>query len=451
MRDENWALKCPVPHPPIPYLSSLILPPPRLIMLVSWLIAMLVLLLCSAFFSASEAAMFSLRRSQRREMAAGPDGSGRSLQTAVQLLEDPDRLLTAVLFWNLLANLAFFTLGSIVSLQLEHAGQTTAAGGFAVGALATIIVFGEMLPKSLAVLQPQALATLLAVPLGMAVRLVDPLLPAFHVATLLTRRLIWPHFQPEPYLHVRDLERAVRLSGSDTAELGYEQRVLESIVLLSEIRAEELMRPRTQFLSYRPPVTRADLKARMPSGGYLLVTEPDSEEVAGAISLDDLWRIPDGPLDRLAEPVIYVPWSTRAADVLELIRRRKREVAAVVNEFGETIGILTFDDILDTIFSGAPSRSERLLRREPIRQVGEGLWHVTGMTSVRRLARYFRIDRPETRSVTVAGCIQEVLERLPQRGDEGRWGPFRFKVLDVPLRGQLTVELTMAGGEEDRA
>ena len=97
------------------------------------------------------------------------------------------------------------------------------------------------------------------------------------------------------------------------------------------------------------------------------MTEPDSEEVAAAIALDDVWQIPDGPLDLLAEPVIYVPWSTRAADVLELIRRRKREVAAVVNEFGETIGILTFDDILDTLFSGAPSRSERLLRRDPIR------------------------------------------------------------------------------------
>ena len=70
--------------------------------------------------------------------------------------------------------------------------------------------------------------------------------------------------------------------------------------------------------------------------------------------------------------MIYVPWSTHAADVLELFRRRKREVAAVVNEFGETIGILTFDDILDTLFSGAPSRSERLLRRDPIRLIAPG-------------------------------------------------------------------------------
>lgn len=411
---------------------------------ISWLVAMGALLLCSAFFSGSEAAMFSLRRSQRRQMAGGT----RAQRIAAGLWKDPDRLLTAILFWNLITNLTYFTLGSIISLHLEQNERTTAAGAFALGSLVAIIFFGEILPKNLGVLQPQASASLLAIPLSAAVRIVDPLLPVFRVATLLSRRLLWPRFQPEPYLHVRDLERAVRLSVADATLVEQEQRVLESIVLLSEIRAEELMRPRTQFLSFRPSVSLADLKARMPSSGYLLVTEPDSEEVAAAISLDGLRQVPDEHLDRLAEPVIYVPWSTRVADVLELIRRRNRQVAAVVNEHGETIGILTFDDILDTIFSGAPSRSERLLRRAPIREVAPGVWHVTGMTSVRRLARYFHVDRPPSKSVTVTGVVQERLERLPQTGDECRWGPFHFKVLDVPRRGQLLVELTLAEGEE---
>ncbi len=413
-------------------------------MLLPGLGAMFVLLLCSAFFSASEAALFSLRRAARRELSKG----GRAAQAVARLLDDPDRLLTAVLFWNLLINLSIFTIGSIISLEMKRNGHTTDAGAFALGTLLAVILFGEMLPKSLGVLQPQGLALWIAVPLSAAVRLVGPLLPAFRMVTLLSRRLLWPNFQPEPYLHVRDLERAVRLSGTDAALVEQEARVLESVVLLSDIRAEELMRPRTQFHSYRPPVTVADLKARPPTGGYLLVTERDSEEVAAAIALDDIWRMPDGPLDLMAEPVIYVPWSTRAADVLELIRRRKREVAAVVNELGETIGILTFDDILDVLFSGAPSRSERLLRRAPIRQIAEGVWHVTGMTSVRRLARYFQIQPPATHCVTVAGVVQQVLERLPVRSDECQWGPFHFKVVEVPLRGQLLIELTMSQAQE---
>jgi len=410
-----------------------------------WLFCMMLLLLASAFFSASEAAMFSLRKTQR--------GSTQALVgvqlTVARLLERPERLLTAVLFWNLLMNLGYFTIGSIVSLHLRH-DSPTLAGGFAVAALLVIILFGEMLPKSLAVIKPTALGRWVAQPLSVAVRAVDPLERFFKMAALLSRRLIWPGFEPEPYLNVRDLERAVRLSGGDAALVEQEQRVLESIVLLSDVRAEELMRPRTQFQSFRPPVTLADLAARTFYGNYLLVTEPDSEEIAGAIALDDLWRVPDGPLDRIAEPVIYVPWSTRAADVLELIRGGKREVAAVINEFGETVGILTFDDILDTIFSVAPSRSDRLARREAIRKVSAGVWHVGGMTSLRRLARTFQITMPEMKSVTITGVLQEVLQRMPVRGDEGRFDRFKFKVLDAPRRGQLLIELTMANDEEPR-
>jgi CBS domain containing-hemolysin-like protein len=126
-------------------------------------------------------------------------------------------------------------------------------------------------------------------------------------------------------------------------------------------------------------------------------------------------------------------------------------VAAVVNEFGETVGILTFDDILDTIFSQSPSRSQRLLAKAPILRAGPATWHVLGMTSVRRLTKYFSVERPPSKSVTVAGIVQETLERLPEPGDECRWGPFCFKVLKVEQRGHLLVELTMAGDAEEAA
>jgi CBS domain containing-hemolysin-like protein len=404
----------------------------------SWLAAMTLLLACSAFFSASEAALFYLRRPQRRLLAAG----NASQRMAAGLLADPNRLLTAVLFWNLLVNLAYLTLAAVIGIHLEQGGHTAWAGAFSVASLLAIIVFGEMLPKSLAVLQPPVLAALLAIPLAAMVRLVDPLLPAFRMANMLSQRLLWPRFQAEPYLQISDLERAVRLSVSDAALVGQEQRVLESIVLLSEIRVDELMRPRTQFVAYRPPVSLDDLRSRMPAGGYLLVTEPDSDEIASAVPLHELWKVPETNLERQADPVIYVPWCTTVAGLLDTMLRRG-QVAAVVNELGETIGILTFDDILDTIFSGSPSRSERLLRRAPIRQIASGVWHLTGMTSLRRLARHFRVARPPSKSVTVAGVVQEMLERLPLAGDECDWGPFHFKVLDAPLRGQIIVELTM--------
>ncbi len=408
-------------------------------------VAMGVLILCSAFFSSSEAAFFYLTEKDRRRLAGG----NRAQRIAASLLIDSDRLLTAVLFWNLLTNLTYFTVSSIVSIQLESDGRSGEAGAVAIGSLLVMIVFSEMLPKSLAVLKPRGLATFLGIPLSAAVRAVEPVLPALRMANLLSRRLFCPRFRPEPYLRLGDLERAVELSTSDAALLEQEQTVLQSIVSLGDVRADELMRPRMQFQSFRPPVSLADLGGQLPPSGYLLVTEPNSDEVSAAIALRTLSDIPTEHLERRATEVIYVPWCTSVAETLELMRQRDRQVAAVVNEFGETIGILTFDDILDTIFSRAPSRSQRLFERMPIRQTKSGTWHVTGMTSLRRLVKHFGVRRPASKSLTVAGVVQEVLGRLPKPGDQCDWGPFHFNVIDVPDRGQLLVELTMPDRVEE--
>lgn len=414
-----------------------------------WLTAMGLLMLCSAFFSASEAAFFYLSRSDRRRLATG----SRAQRVAAGLLADPDRLLTAVLFWNLMINVAFFTIVSIASIELKQDGLTAEAGSLAAGSLVAMIVFSEMLPKSLGVLRPRSLAVMSAIPLAAMVRALDPMLPVLRMANLLSRRLFWPRFRPEPYLRVGDLERAVQLSTSDATLLEQEQRVLQNIVSLSEMQVNELMRPRVQFLVFRPPVSLADLQGRMPPSGYLLVAEPDSDEVTAAISLRDLSSVPTEQLDRYAEPVVYVPWCTTVAQALETMQRQNRRVAAVVNELGETIGILTFDDVLETIFGRSPSRSQRLLEQIPIRQIGPETWHVTGMTSLRRLVRHFGVPRPPSRSVTVTGVVQETLGRMARPGDRCCWGPFQFTVLHVLQRRRLLVEVTLVenGAEKSAA
>ena len=404
-----------------------------------WLAAMSVLIFASAFFSSSEAALFYLDHGQRRRLAAGK----RPQRIAAALLADPERLLTAVLFWNLVVNLVYFTIVSIIALRLEKQAHAAAAGIFALVSLLVIIVLSEMLPKSLAVLAAARLSAVVAVPLAAAVRLVAPLLPWFRVAKVLSQRLLWPHFEPEPYLRVGDLERAVELSTRDRALLEQEQAVLQNIVSLSDIRVDEMMRPRTRFRLFRPPVALADLGGQIPPSGYLLISEPESDEVAGSIALKELSSVPTSGLEHHSERVIYVPWCTTVAAALETMQDTRRRVAVVVNEFGETIGVLTMDDVLETIFSPASSRSERLLKRIPIRPTSAGVWQVTGMTSLRRLVRHFRVQRPSSKSLTVAGVVQETLEKLPEAGDECRWGPFHFKVLDVDPMGQLTVELTL--------
>jgi CBS domain containing-hemolysin-like protein len=263
---------------------------------------------------------------------------------------------------------------------------------------------------------------------------------------LLTRRVLYPNFEPEPYLRVGDLERAVALSGDDAALLKREQRALQNIVALSDMEAAELMRPRSWLKTFRPPVTfeqiLIELGGTLPRSGYCLVTEPDSDEIVSALSLTRLtaenlttaW-------EEQFEDVIYVPWSTSVAEVFDRLQQTQHKVAVVVNEFGETIGIITIDDIIATLFTREQGRSRGLLNRRELQRIGDNRWQLTGLTSLRTLERKFNVSFRKYSSLTVGGLLREILERLPRISDTCQVETLQFHVVNVEGSHELMVEL----------
>ena len=199
------------------------------------------------------------------------------------------------------------------------------------------------------------------------------------------------------------------------------------MVALSTVRLDEMMRPRIQFLSFRPPVSLADLEGRMTPSGYLLIADPENEEVVGAVPMKSIHSFPRDNLEKVAKRVFYMPWCASGSQALEQMLSRQLQVVAVVNEFGETVGILTFDDLLDSIFTTEASRSQRLLRQRSLRSLAKDCWQVTGMTTLRRLERRFQKTLPATKNMTVGGVLQEMLGRMPEVGDACNWGPFHFR------------------------
>ncbi len=218
--------------------------------------------------------------------------------------------------------MAYFTLASLAAVGMQRTGISGwTIGVWSTSTLLILIFFAEMLPKTLGVTQSRLLAGTVGLPLSLTVRAADPMAPLLKAVTLISRRLLWPSFRPEPFLEVGDLERAVALSTSDAALMEQEEIVLRNIVALSDYRVDELMRPRARLLSFRPPIHLSDLRAAPPRSGYVLVTEADSDEVVGAISLGSLAEVPERHLERLAEPVAYLPWCTPVAAALDDMQR----------------------------------------------------------------------------------------------------------------------------------
>ncbi|MEM6330690.1 MAG: CNNM domain-containing protein [Planctomycetota bacterium] len=389
------------------------------------LTAMAALAAASGVFSCSEAALFYLGREDREQMRRGARGE----RAAVALLAQPDRLLTAILFWNLAINMAYFSLASMVALGVRRAGGAGGATAVSLGALMLMIVVSEMLPKNFGVLLSRRLAALLGLPLAAATRLVDPLLPTLQAVSNACGRLVAPRFTSEPYMELTDLERAITLSGKDPTLVEQEQHILSRIVALAETPVEEVMRPRKHYLAFTPPVTSADLDGQPTPSGYLLITERDSEEIAAALPLERAAILPIGQrLDYHAAAVALVPWSATAAAVLSEMRRLGRRVAAVLNEMGETIGIVTVEDLLGQVLHPEPAARHPRDRPGRLVAVGGGAWQATGRTTLRRIAKQLEVELPATKSVTLGGLMQEQLHRVPAAGDSLLWGGFVWRV-----------------------
>ena len=401
---------------------------------------MLFLLTCSAFFSLSEAALFSLSQTEKRVLAE----KGTLGKLILQLLEQPERLLNSILLGNLFANLVFFTLASIIAFRLGDQGSL--AWGIGVGSLFIVIIFADVSPKIVGVRAPQFFALWVCVPLSIFFRALRPVLPVLSFLNVLSRRLIIPNLEPEPYLRVGDLERAVALSGDDAALLKREQRSLQNIVSLSDMEAAELMRPRSWLKTFRPPITfeqmLTELNGTLPRSGYCLLTEPDSDEIVSALCLTRLTAEKlETDWEKQFENVLYVPWCISVAEVFDRLQQTEQKIAVVVNEFGETIGIITMDDIIALLFTREQGRSRGLLDRREMNLISPNCWQLTGLTSLRTLERRFGVSFRQYSSLTVGGLLRELLERLPHTGDVCQVETLRFQVESVADDYDMVIHL----------
>jgi CBS domain containing-hemolysin-like protein len=265
--------------------------------------------------------------------------------------------------------------------------------------------------------------------LAVAVRLLAPVLPAVRFFNTLARRLLWPSFQPERDLEVSDIERAIEMGTGDAALAERERAALRQLVQLATTRVDEWMLPRNFLRLQRAPVTREAIVGGVPAHGYVLIAEPESDDIIAAIAVRTLRPSQLDDLVAATEPVLYVPWSATVADTFDSLQANDRHVAAVVNEFGETVGVLTVEMILEGILrlqSGRPSEAGDEVQFE---QLEEGRWQVGGLASARWVAEQIGAEPPEGRNVTVAGLMQQVNERFPREGDRCRWGKFELQVI----------------------
>jgi CBS domain containing-hemolysin-like protein len=314
--------------------------------MIELLIAVGVVLAVSALCSLLEASFYSVPLSHIEHLAQSGKRSGKVLRS---LRKHVDRPITAVLTLNTLANTGGAAIaGSIAAANIASEwGRYTFSGLFTL----TILIFGEVIPKTTGVVYGKSIASLAALPLHVLVILFTPIIA---LCRLLTKLVAGEH--PSHQVSVEEIITLARL-GTHSGEIDADEAlVIQNILSLENKTARDVMTPRTVVFSMKASLTVKE--ARQVKGfldhSRIPVYDKDVDDVVGLVHGSDvLHALADDhagvPLERLMKPVHFVLESMTLDRLLQMFLERKQHLFVVVDEFGGLSGVVTLEDVLEAI------------------------------------------------------------------------------------------------------
>ena len=320
-------------------------------------------------------------------------------------------------------------------------------------ATALSMVFGELVPKNLAIARPLPTA-----------RAVSGFQTAFSsmfriVINALNNSANWivQRLGVEPAEELRSARSAEELSSlvrssvrGGTLDVGT-ARLLDRSLRFGERTAEDLMTPRVRVESLRADATVADLADAAIRTGFskFPVHDGDLDEVQGVIHVKQVFgvpapRWPQTPVGPLAQPVLTVPDSLDGDALLDRLRTSGLQFAVVVDEYGGTAGIVTLEDLVEEIVGDVRDEHDRL-EANPVRPLGRNSWMVSGLLRADEVADATGFRMPSGEYETLAGLALERLGRIPSVGDEVRIDGWRLTVMLMDNKRIAEMRLAHAG------
>ncbi len=396
------------------------------------ILSLVVLMLLSAFFSASETAYFSISRSAAAEMEKGR----RRERMAAGILRDPRMLLVTILFGNLLVNIA--ATSAVTALAIRLYGDRGI--GIAVAVMTVLIlIFGEISPKSLAIKRSGSFVLFAAPILRVFMIVCTPVrvvLGAIADYTVEGSRKILGERRVAYGAH--ELATAVEFGHRDGLFGEFEKEVLTNLFLFSETTAREVQTPRHEVfaLDVDTPLNEAIVQVKARGFSRVPLYEGTSDSIVGVLFAKDLLRFSRDDRVTLAGILrrpAFVPESKRIRELFGELIMSHQHLFFVVDEHGSCTGILTLEDILEEIFGEIRNRREP--RVADYHRLDADRVVVEGTMSLREAAEILGVpfDSPDVE--TIAGYLVERIGKIPREGEAFTIDGVRFLVLSAePVR-----------------
>ncbi|MBI2999638.1 MAG: HlyC/CorC family transporter [Deltaproteobacteria bacterium] len=399
-------------------------------------VVVIVCIVASAAFSAIEIAFFSISELKLRALAETGHGGARM---GLRLRANPQRLLSTVLIGNNVANIAAASLVTLIALRLFGSEAVALATGLLT---LLILIFGEIVPKTLAARHAAAVVQWLAYPIYWFEKLLWPIL---FILEPLILRLTGGRGLAVPFVTEEELTMALEESGRAGVLETDEVKMIKNVFQLNDITAEDAMTPRIYMFALDGGLTLRAAKEQLFSSQYsrIPVFDGSLDNITGILyKTTALKELAEGRFDvklaDIASPPLFVPCGKPADDLMKQFQQEKRHMAVVVNEFGGVMGLVTLEDLLEEVVGEIMDETD--ITEELIKRIGKNQILVHGRTEVRRINDFLKVDLGDDAN-TVSGLIQDHLGRIPAVGEEVHIGHCRLVVHEADPKSIKSVAI----------
>ena len=398
--------------------------------------SVLIIIFCvlfSGYFSATETAFSSLNRIRVKNLAEKGD---KKAKLVLDLLENFDSLLSTILIGNNIVNIACASVATLLFVKLlgEEQGPSVATIVITI----VVLIFGEVTPKSIAKENPEKFAMFAAPFLNMLMIILTP----FNFLFIQWKKLISKIFHTENDYSITEEELLTIVEEAEQEGRIDEQEssLIRSAIEFSEQEAIDILTPRIDIVGVSYDATKEEIAQIFEETNYsrLPVYKESIDHIIGILYQKDFYNLDDEEtsFEHIIRPAMFITESKKIGELLQELQQKKSHIAIVLDEYGGTTGIVTLEDILEELVGEIWDEHDEVINE--IEKISDTEYIVHGSTNLEDLFEILDMgikineEVEEMEVVTVSGWVmEEVLERIPSKGDVGTWQNLKVTVLEM--------------------
>lgn len=411
-------------------------------MLVIAVVGLILVLLLSAFFSGSETALMSLNRYRLRHL----ERESKSAVLVRSVVQHPEKVLGTILTGNVFVNTAAGALLTyLVTLATTSDARARAISVATVILTALILVFGEMVPKSLAARHPEGWSFAVIRPITLLIKALGPVVGLLTtISSGFLRMMGVPPKQLHAAIPLEELKAILFAGGAPEGEHGTRRQMLRKVIELGERRVGEVMVPRTEMVALDSSTSLQDIVDVVQRTGFsrFPIYKGSLDNIEGLVYAKDIITYWDTSspfrLEQVLRKPYFLPDAAHVENALEQLQDQRIHMALVVDEHGGVEGLITLEDLLEEIVGELLDEKDE--QAPQARTLPDGSLLLDGALSVKDANEEWSLDIPESSHYhTLAGFILNRLGHIPVAGEELSLGGTVFSVEKVAARRVLQV------------